>query len=83
MDSDYVYFIDISQGGFLYRIKKDGTNLKKLTDDAVESVWLDAERIKYHSKSSGLSLYSIAKDGSGKRTESTEITVINRDWVAR
>ncbi|HHU89907.1 MAG TPA: polysaccharide deacetylase family protein [Clostridiaceae bacterium] len=81
MDSDYVYFIDISQGGFLYRIKKDGTDLKKLTDDAVESVWLDAERIKYHSKSSGLSLYSIAKDGSGKRTESTEITVINRDWV--
>ncbi|NLX63502.1 MAG: polysaccharide deacetylase family protein [Clostridiaceae bacterium] len=80
-DSDYVYFIDISQGGFLYRIKKDGTDLKKLTDDAVESAWLDAERIKYYSKSSGLSLYSMEKDGSGKRTESAEITVINKDWV--
>ena len=81
MDSDYVYFIDISQGDFLCRIKKDGTDLKKLTDEAVESAWLDADRIKYHSKNSGLSLYSIAKDGSGKRAETTEITVINKDWV--
>jgi len=81
LDSDYVYYIDISKGGFLYRINKDGTDLNKLTDDAVESAWIDGQRIKYYSKNKGLTLHSVAKDGSDKRTESTEVTVMNKDWV--
>lgn len=81
VDTDNVYFMNISQGNYLYRIKKDGTDLQKLTDDSIESAWFEGDTIQFYSKNEGLSLYSISKDGSGKRKESAEITVMDKDWV--
>lgn len=88
VDKDFIYYSTIdSNGGSLYRIKTDGTQNTKISDDYCNNIniagdKLFCDKIKYASgnydyPAYNMELYSLNKDGSQKQVVDSGIVLDN------
>ena len=66
MNNQFFVFSNDDDGGKLYRMNKDGTNVVKLADDKVSFITIWNEWIYYINNSDKKSIYKIKLDGSAK-----------------
>ncbi|MFL0248320.1 DUF5050 domain-containing protein [Candidatus Clostridium stratigraminis] len=63
---EWIYFVNKSAGfNSLYKVRKDGTSLKKLFDGSIQDINVVDNRIYFLNFSSGFSVCKINTDGSG------------------
>ncbi len=67
-EGEWIYFINISDGKKIYRVKSDGSERVKVSDDSVDDSFLDfvGSYIYYKNLSDGR-YYRINKDGVGRQ----------------
>jgi hypothetical protein len=81
---DLIYYSNYSDEGKLYKIKEDGSNITKISNDASLYINIMEDWVYYFNYSDGGKLYKIKIDGTG-RTKlnddvSQQVTVLN-EWI--
>ena len=81
---ELIYYSYESNEGKLYKIKEDGSNITKISDDSVLYINVLEDWIYYFNYSDGGKLYKIKTDGTEKtklnNDISQQITVVN-EWI--
>ena len=65
MTGDRLYYVNVSDGSRIYRVKTDGSERECIVSDSADMLQVAGDRIFYQSKADG-GLYSAGLDGSGK-----------------
>jgi len=66
VDAEYIFYSHQGHNGYLYRVKKDGSDMTLITDDNCSLLNLDNEYIYYKNENDNGYLYKIKKDGTEK-----------------
>ena len=64
---EWIYYINLSDNGKLYKIKTDGSSRTKLSDDHIYSFNVYGDTIYYNNTADGWKFYTVKTDGSNNR----------------
>jgi len=64
---EWIYYINYSDRGRLYRMKTDGSSKSKLSEDSIYTFIVDGDAIYYNNSSDRWRFYTIKTDGSNHR----------------
>ena len=73
IQGDRIYYSNANDNGYMYAIKTDGTDNKKLNDDVSAYINVAGDLIYYCNSSDGRKLYTMKTDGTDKQK-------LNDDW---
>ena len=65
-DDGYIYYCNVGKDGKLYRIKNDGSNNQKLSDDISTNILVSKGYVYYRNHSDGGKIYRIDTNGKNK-----------------
>ncbi|HHV98937.1 MAG TPA: DUF5050 domain-containing protein [Clostridiaceae bacterium] len=66
---EWIYYINYSDNGNLYRMKTDGSSKSKLSDDSLYTFVVYGDTIYYNNPSDRWKFYTIKTDGSNRRKQ--------------
>jgi hypothetical protein len=84
INGDWIYFTYLDKGKKLYKMKLNGSDLKKLTDDIVGSNVYDSDWIYYVNLSKQKRIYKIDYEGVLRiplTQVKSDILVLKEDWI--
>lgn len=81
---DWLYYRNSSDGNSLYKMRIDGTERKKLSNDAVYSIGVLDDTVYYSNAGGGDAIYKVGIDGTGRSLVTSDsafyLNVVD-DWI--
>lgn len=81
---DWIYFINYSDRGSLYKVRTDGNDETKICEDMAYFLNSDGDWIYYTNGSDSGRLYKIRSDGTGREKISDSVSqnvLVSGDWI--
>lgn len=67
ISGDTLFFNNVEEGGLIYKVKTDGSELTEVLDDIAEDIVVSGEWVYYSNDKSLRSIYKVKTDGSDKQ----------------
>lgn len=67
ISGDTLFFSNVEEGGSIYKVKTDGSELTEVLDDVAEDIVISGDWVYYSNDKSLRSIYKVRTDGSDKK----------------